>query len=99
MTSKEETVATIHMETDSIRKLERAIQTEHSNILSSISGLRSQSTSLIGSSWQGQSASEFGKQLEDLLSQQIILLDQMHELRVVLVREIIQWEVMRARLA
>jgi uncharacterized protein YukE len=86
------------MDVGAIRQLEVVIGSEHNNILTAVSRLKSQTSSLIGSAWIGQSASEFGQQIEEVYSQQISVLDRLHELRAALASEISQWEDMAARM-
>lgn len=91
-------MATIHMDTDTVRNVERQIGTEADNINSAIQNVASQVQSTVGSSWQGQSATEFQQQFDDLRNQLAQQIDRLREMKTALASEISQWEEMQARL-
>lgn len=76
-----------------------AIRNSVTQLQAELTTLNSRVTSMVGSEWQSNAATQFGQQFQEWQTQVKTLLDKMEELRGRLDREIAEWQEMSARLS
>lgn len=91
-------MATLHMEVEQVQGAQQKMVSEKEAMLNELGTLTNQINSIIGSSWQGNSATEFQQAYEQLRNQLNQQLTALGELATALQNEITQWQEMAARM-
>jgi uncharacterized protein YukE len=91
-------MATLHMDVESVRGTQSKMLSEKEAMLGELTSLTGQINNTVGSTWIGNSATEFQTQYEQLRSQITQQLETLEELANTLQSEITQWEEMSARM-
>jgi WXG100 family type VII secretion target len=91
-------MATLHMDVESVRAAQSKMLSEKEAMLGELTSLTGQINNTVGSTWIGNSATEFQQQYEQLSSQITTQLETLEELANALQNEITQWEEMSARM-
>lgn len=87
-------MANFQFDTDAGRNLVSAIATIQGNLESELAGLESQVNNTIGTSWQGQSATQFQLEIQDWVGRIRAQMSALQDLQGRLNQEIIDWETM-----
>lgn len=91
-------MATLHMEVEAARSTASTMKSSREQVEASVQAMGNSVTGLVGSGWQGNSASEFLSTYEQWRSTMTQLVQQLNELTGRLDNEINQWEQMAAKL-
>jgi uncharacterized protein YukE len=86
------------MEVEQVQGAQQKMVSEKEAMLNELGTLTNQINSIIGSSWQGNSATEFQQAYEQLRNQLNQQLTALGELATALQNEITQWQEMAARM-
>jgi len=91
-------MATLHMDVETVQGAQSKMLQEKEAMLGELTSLTGQINQTVGSAWQGNSATEFQQQYEQLRSQITQQLDALETLAQALQSEITQWQEMSARM-
>ena len=91
-------MATLHMDVEQVQAAQQKMVSEREALLNELGTLTNQINSIIGSAWQGNSATEFQQAYEQLRSQLNQQLTTLGELATALQTEITQWQEMDSRM-
>lgn len=91
-------MATLHMDVEQVQAAQQKMVSEREALLNELGTLTNQINSIIGSAWQGNSATEFQQAYEQLRSQLNQQLTTLGELATALQTEITQWQEVAARM-
>ena len=91
-------MATLHMDVEQVQAAQQKMVSEKEAMLNELGTLTNQINSIIGSAWQGNSATEFQQAYEQLRNQLNQQLTTLGELATALQTEITQWQEVAARM-
>ena len=91
-------MATLHMDVEQVQAAQQKMVSEREALLNELGTLTNQINSIIGSAWQGNSATEFQQAYEQLRSQLNQQLTTLGELATALQTEITQWHEVASRM-
>ena len=91
-------MATLHMDVEQVQAAQQKMVSESEALLNELGTLTNQINSIIGSAWQGNSATEFQQAYEQLRNQLNQQLTTLGELATALQTEITQWQEVAARM-
>jgi len=91
-------MATLHMDVEQVQAAQQKMVSEREALLNELGTLTNQINSIIGSAWQGNSATEFQQAYEQLRNQLNQQLTALGELATALQTEITQWQEMASRM-
>ena len=91
-------MATLHMDVEQVQAAQQKMVSEREALLNELGTLTNQINSIIGSAWQGNSATEFQQAYEQLRSQLNQQLTTLGELATALQTEITQWQEVACRM-
>ena len=91
-------MATLHMDVEQVQAAQQKMVSEREALLNELGTLTNQINSIIGSAWQGNSATEFQQAYEQLRNQLNQQLTTLGELATALQIEITQWQEVAARM-
>jgi WXG100 family type VII secretion target len=91
-------MATLHMDVEQVQAAQQKMVSEREALLNELGTLTNQINSIIGSAWQGNSATEFQQAYEQLRNQLNQQLTTLGELATALQTEITQWQEVAARM-
>ncbi len=91
-------MATLHMDIEACRSVQSSMKSQHDQMTQALSTVTSSVNQTVGSSWIGNSASEFQQQYESLRSAITSQLDQLDQLSTAFANEITQWETVSSKL-
>lgn len=89
---------TLHMEIEACRSVQSSMKSQHDQLVQTLSTVTSSVNQMVGSTWIGNSASEFQQQYESLRSAITSQLDQLEQLSSAFASEIDQWEIAAGKL-
>ncbi len=92
-------MATLHMDVESARSTNSTITNVHGQLTSELGTLTSTVQGLVGSTWMGASADQFGSEFEQWRTTMNSLLENLGALNQRLSGEITEWENMAASLS
>jgi len=95
---KEKKMATLHMDIEAVQGTLSKMRSEREAMLGELNTLTSQVGQTVGSSWIGNSATEFQQNYEQLRNQITQQMDALEQLAQNLQTEIAQWQETAARL-
>jgi len=90
--------ATLKMNVPEARTTSSSIQTSVDQLRTELNNVKNRITSLVGSEWQSNAATQFQQEFQTWEQQLTTLLTSMDELRTRLEREIAEWEQVAERL-
>lgn len=91
-------MATLHMDIEACRSVQSSMKSQHDQMVQALSTVTGSVNQTVGSSWIGNSASEFQQQYESLRSAITSQLDQLEQLSTAFANEITQWETVSSKL-
>ena len=92
-------MTTLHMDVESVRSTSTTLQNVHDEMVSQIGSLASSVQGVVGSAWQGNSATQFNSEFEQWRTSVNQMLEQLALLKQRLESEINEWETMAQSLS
>ena len=85
-------MATLHMDVDNVRSTYATMQQIHDDLMNQVNALMNTVHSTVGSSWQGNAATQFASEMEEWRNAANKVCEQLAVMSQRLSNEITQWE-------